>query len=65
MLWIWSGRVLDSERRVLRILGGTTWSASGERIRVISFFVSCDLEGNILYTWRSRPFGPRERDRES
>lgn len=45
VLWIWSGRVLDSERRVLRIFGGTTWRARGERIRVISYFVSGDLEG--------------------
>ena len=37
--WMWSGSVVDRERSELRIVGGTTWRANGERMRVISCFV--------------------------
>jgi hypothetical protein len=36
VVWMWEGRVLERERREFRIVGGTTWRARGERMRVIS-----------------------------
>jgi len=37
VVFMWSGRVVERVRREFRIVGGTTWRASGDRIRVISW----------------------------
>jgi len=50
---MWSGRVLDRERRELRIVGGTTWRANGERIRVISCYQTWNGEESTLYIAKS------------
>ena len=39
VVWMWVGRVFERERRELRIVGGTTCRARGERMRVISWDV--------------------------
>lgn len=56
-----SGNVLERERSEFRIVGGTTWRANGDRMRVISYPVRAEMGGVIPCTLQNRLFGPRGR----
>lgn len=42
-------------------MGGTTCSASGDKMRVISYMLTMRMQKRLPYTWRNPLFGPKER----